>query len=80
MVGVDIAVDFMDMNDARRLWARREDVRAGVAVSIGRHVVVGDDGAEPRVARVEAIDAEGNIELEVLAGSVEAHRDLLTTA
>jgi len=41
---------------------------------------VGDDDAEPRVARIVARDAEGNIELEVLPGSVESHHDLLTPA
>jgi hypothetical protein len=31
----------------------------------------------PKVARIVAIDAEGNLELEVLSGSVELHADLL---
>jgi hypothetical protein len=41
---------------------------------------VGDDGAEPRVARILSIDADGIIDLDVLPGSVEAHRDLLAPA
>ena len=32
------------------------------------------------VARVMSIDARGNIELEVLPGSVESHADLLAHA
>jgi hypothetical protein len=73
----DIAVDFMDMTDDRHLWVRPVDVRAGIEVTIGRHLVVGDDGADPQVARIVALDADGNIKLEVLPGSVESHTDLL---
>jgi hypothetical protein len=37
----------------------------------------GDEDAEPKVARIVAVDADGNLELHVLRGSVESHRDLL---
>jgi len=73
----DIAVDFMDMTNDLRLWARPADLRPGFDASVGVHVVVGDEDAEPRVARVVAIDPDGNLELQVLPGSVESHRDLL---
>ena len=76
----DVVVDFMDMTADRRLWVRPVDVRAGVEVVVGSHIVVGDDDADPRVARVTAIDPDGDVELEVLPGSVESHRDLLTSA
>lgn len=76
----EIAVDFMDMTNDRRLWARSTDARPGVELCVGRHVIVGDDDADPKVARVVAIDADGNIELEILPGSVESHVDLLTPA
>ena len=39
-----------------------------------RYAVVGDDGADPMVARILSIDADGIIDLQVLPGSVEAHR------
>ena len=76
----DVAVDFMDMTDARRLWARRVDARDGLDLSVGRHVVVGDEDADPRVARIVAVDEGGNRELEVLDGSVESHAALLAPA
>ncbi len=76
----DIAVDFMDMTNDRRLWARAVDARPGVELSVGRHVVVGDEDADPKVARIVAIDADGNVELEVLPGSVESHANRLTSA
>jgi hypothetical protein len=47
---------------------------------VGRHAIVGDDDADPKVARIVAIDADGNLELEVLPGSVESHHDLLPQA
>lgn len=76
----DIAVDFMDMTNDRRLWVRPVDVRSGLSIEVGRHVVVGDDDAEPRVARVVEVDEHGNIGLRILVGSVESHVELLTPA
>lgn len=76
----EIAVDFMDMTNDRHLWARASDARAGLDVTVGRHVVVGDQDADPRVARIVAINADGNIELEVLTGNVESHKNLLAKA
>ncbi len=76
----DIAVDFMDMTNDHRLWVRPVDLRPGLQVSVGGHVVVSDDDADPKVARIVAVDAEGNIELEVLPGSVESHADLIAPA
>jgi len=38
---------------------------------------VGCEDAEPAVAKVLSVNADGDIELEVLPGTVESHRDLL---
>jgi hypothetical protein len=73
----DIAVDFMDMTNDLRLWVRPADLRPGLEPSVGLHVVVGDEDADPKVARILAIDSDGNLELQILSGSVESHRDLL---
>jgi len=48
----DVAVDFMDMTDDHCLWARSADTRPGLDAIVRRHVVVGDDDADPRVARI----------------------------
>ena len=72
--------DVMDMTDARRLWTRRCDPRPGFEAVVGGYAIVGDDEADPRVARIIDIDPDGNIELEVLDGTVEAHLDLVTPA
>ena len=76
----DLAVDFMDLTDDHRLWARRTDANNGFCAEVGRYVIVGDDDADPRVARIVQIDADGNIELEVLPGSLEANLGLVTPA
>ena len=76
----DLAVDFMDLTDDRRLWARRSDARSGFRAEIGAYVIVGDDDADPRVARIVNIDLDGNIELEVLPGSLEANLGLVISA
>lgn len=73
----DIDVDFMDMTADRRLWSIAADVRPGFTVVIGAHAVVGCDDADPAVARILAVDDDGNIELEILDGPVESHQDLL---
>lgn len=66
-------------NDGR-LWVRRADARPGIEIVIGRHMVVGDDDADARVAKIVAIDAAGSVELEVLPGRVESHADPLAPA
>jgi hypothetical protein len=55
-------------------------VRGGFEPAVGRHAVVGDDDADPKVARIVAIDATGNLELQVLPGSVESHPALFAQA
>lgn len=73
----DVAGDFMDMTNDRRLWTRLEDARAGFVAIAGRHVVLWCEDADPAVARILSVNADGHIELEVLRGSVDSHRDLL---
>lgn len=76
----DIAIDFMDMTDEGRLWARAVDVRAGFVPEVGHYAIVGDDDADPRAARVVSISDDGLIHLEVLPGPLDAHRDVLARA
>jgi hypothetical protein len=44
------------------------------------HLVVGCEDAEPAVARVLAVTADGSVELQVLDGPVDRYRDLLATS
>jgi hypothetical protein len=80
MTDYDISIDFMDMRDDGRVWARLGDARVGFVPIAGRHVVVGCRDADPAVAKILRVDYEGHIELQVLPGDVESHRDLLPSA
>lgn len=75
----DLVVDFMDMTSDRRLITRVVDARPGFEPVVGGYAVVGDEDAEPAVARVLSIDQDGIIEVEVLSGSIENHRHLISS-
>jgi hypothetical protein len=70
----------MDMTDDRRFWTRIEDSKPGFVPVAGHYVVVGCEDADTAVARILSVDIEGNIELEVLPGTAESHRDLVVPA
>ena len=80
MLDHDIAIDFMDMRDDGRVWARLADARPGLVPIAGRYAIVGCTDADPAVAKILRVDHQGHIELRVLPGDVESHRDLLTYA
>lgn len=46
----------------------------------GLIVVVGVEDSDPKVVRIVAVDADGNVELVALPGSVESYPDLLAPA
>lgn len=60
----------MDMTNDRRLWSRRSEVRARLQLAVGSHVIVGDVGADPKVATVLDVDEEGHIQPEALGSKV----------
>jgi hypothetical protein len=76
----DIAVDFMDMRNDGPLWTRMSDVRRGFVPIAGHYAVVGCEDTDLALARIISVDIEGGIQLQVLDGSVEEHRHLLTAA
>ena len=67
------------MGDDRRLLARAGNARPGFTITAGMYLVVGCEDARPAVARVLTVTAEGSLELQVLPGPVDMHRDLLPT-
>ena len=75
----DLWVDFQRMGDDGRLLAQARNARPGLTITAGMHLVVGCEDARPAVARVRTITAEGSLELQVLPGPVDLHRDVLPT-
>lgn len=75
----DLWVDFQRMQDDGRLLARARNARPGLILMAGMHIVVGCEDAEPAVAHVISVTADGSVELRVLPGPVESHRALLQT-
>lgn len=76
----DLWVDFQRMQDDGRLLARARNARPGIVLTAGMYLLVGCEDARPAVARVLAVTAEGSVELQVLPGPVDLHRDRLPTS
>lgn len=79
MTTYDLAADFMDMTNDRRVWTRLKDARSGFVPVAGRYVTVGSDDADAAVAKVLIVNADGHIQLQILPGTVDSNRDLLST-
>lgn len=73
MTTYDLWVDFQRMQDDGRLLARARNARAGLTITAGVHVIVGCEDAEPAVAQVLSVSADGSIELRVLPGTAADH-------
>jgi hypothetical protein len=76
----DLWVDFQRMQDSGSLLARSRNARPGLTLVAAMYLVVGCEDAEPAVARVLAVTADGSVELQVLEGPVDLHRNLLATS
>jgi hypothetical protein len=76
----DLWVDFQRMQDNGRLLARSRNARQGLTLVAGMHLVVGCEDAQPAVARILAVTADGSVELQVLPGPIEQNRGLLPTS
>ena len=70
-------VDFQRMQDNGRLLARTRNARAGLTITAGMHLLVGCEDAEPAVAQVLSVAADGSIELRVLPGAAADHLALV---
>lgn len=57
-------------------YGHLDDAAHGVDVAAGRYLVVGDDDADPAVAQVIEIKADGTVLLRVLPGHADQHATL----
>ena len=78
MAHYDLWVDFMRMQDDGRLRTQLRHARMGFIPIAGSYVIVGSEDADPAVARILSVAAEGAIGVQVLPGPVDEHRHLLT--
>lgn len=73
----DIWVDFQRIQDDGRLLARARNARPGLTITADMYLLVGCEEAEPAVAQVAAVTADGSVELQVLPGAARDHSALL---
>lgn len=73
----DLWVDYLRTDGDGLTHTSTRNARPGVMLREGSHLVVGNEDADPAVARVVSVDEDGVVLVAVLPGPVEAHRDLL---
>ena len=73
----DLWVDFLRTDGEGLTHTSVRNVSPGVTLRVGEHVVVGNEDADPAVARVVSVDDDGVVLVVVLPGPVEDHRALL---
>lgn len=73
----DLWVDFMRTDGEGLTHASTRNVRRGVVLNVGDHVVVGNEEADAAVARVVSIGDDGIVLVAVLPGPVDAYESIL---
>jgi len=73
----DIWVDFQRVQDDGHLLTRTRNARPGLTITAGMYLLVGCEDAEPAVAQVACVTAEGSVELLILPGAATEHLALL---
>ena len=73
----DLWVDFHRVDADGLTHTHVDDLTAGVESRTGDYLVVGDEDADPAVAQVVSIAADGVILVHVLPGHADLHRELL---
>jgi hypothetical protein len=73
----DLWVDFHRVDADGLTHASLKDASTGAVIEPGRYVVVGDEDADPAVAQVVEVKANGVVLLRVLPGHADQHLDLL---
>jgi hypothetical protein len=68
----DLWVDYLRTDGDGLTHTSTRNVIAGVPLRVGEHVVVGNEDADPAVARVESIGDDGVVLVAVLPGPVES--------
>lgn len=76
----DLRVDFHRVDADGLTHAHVDDLSERIEPQPGDYLVVGDEDADPAVAQVVSVDADGVILVRVLPGHADFHRVLLGKA
>ncbi len=74
MASWDLWIDYHRRDGDGLTHGNVRNARPGVAIKPGRHVVVGNDEADPAVAEVVQLDDDGVVLVRVLPGSLDDNR------
>ncbi len=77
MMAWDLSVDFQRVDADGLTHAHVDDLSSDAEAHLGEYLVAGDEDADPAVAQVVSVSAEGVILLRVLPGHADLHRELL---
>jgi len=80
MASWDLWIDYHRRDADGLTHGNVRNARAGVTLSAGRFVVVGNQDADPAVAEVVRIEDDGVVLVRVLPGTVDDNRQLMRTA
>lgn len=70
----DLWIDFQSGDDRGLTRANTRNLRAGLTVTVGDVIVVGNEDAEPGVGEVVELGDRGFVLVKVFPGSVEENR------
>ena len=73
----DLWVDYHRQDEDGLTHASVEDVEPGVTLTLGAHLVVGNEEADSAVAEVVSIDEDGIVLVRVLPGPAADHLHLV---
>jgi hypothetical protein len=79
MASWDLWLDFHRRDADGLTHGNVRNARAEVTLEPGRHVVVGNEEADPAVAEVVRVESNGVVLVRVLPGSVEENRAFVET-
>lgn len=73
----ELRVDYLKTDGGGLTHTSTRNASPGVTLTAGAHVSVGNEDADPAVARNVSVDDDGVVLVVVLPGPVDANRDLL---
>lgn len=73
----DLWIDYLRTDGDGLTHGSTRNASPGVTLHVGEHIVVGNEDADPAVARVESVGDDGVVLVAVVPGPVDAHRSLL---